>query len=93
MTFPSMRNGFPDLCRATLDELSTPIECCVCSRISFDLRAPEKLRIGVEQPDSAQFSLSRTAKVPFEHRPLGEGYERLDLGASQVIGPSKEKSL
>jgi hypothetical protein len=34
-------------------------------------RAPERLRFGLQQPDFAQFSLSRTATVPFDHRLAG----------------------
>jgi hypothetical protein len=33
--------------------------------------APERLRFGLQQPDSAQFSLARTETVPFDHRLAG----------------------
>ena len=31
-------------------------------------RSPERLRFGLQQPDSARFSLARTETVPFDHR-------------------------
>jgi hypothetical protein len=37
----------------------------VCSRISFDLKALEKLRFGCQQLIHARFSLSRIEPVPF----------------------------
>ena len=33
--------------------------------------APERLRFRLQQSDSGQFSLSKTATVPFEQRPAG----------------------
>ena len=38
---------------------------CACSRISFDLRAPEKLRFGSEQPLFGLISPSEARSVPF----------------------------
>src|SRR5208282_5767018 len=42
---------------------------CACSRIFFDLRAPEKRRFGRQQLTYARFSLSRTEPVPFSPSP------------------------